>query len=481
MTLQRFKGLAIALFFCICFVLPFNVFGTTMTASTTFAGDFINSTTAGWSWTQTLDTWAGGYSQQHNAYPIYVDVREFPPENTGYHSISKNYLTFDTRAFAGVISAATLYVKRGTGIYQNGCGGYDNHLLWIRPSSQSSISSINTAEWANTNTTKYNNGGFYLSSLTANTYVAIPLNSYGIAAIQKGNYTQMQVGFDDDILRQFNHPCEISTDAEILDVYLSVETTIGASITITNPPSGSSTTTNFIMSVDYNTMGEDWQRIMIIPEIWAASSTCPDYGTETWNTETNAGWFLGGSLPSFSPFFTTSSGSLQIPMTYLEPNKSYNCVHCFMINEANATNTPDLCGAAYSFNTGSFSFSTSTPTYYYPLPGWNTYYASNSNRWTTSTPFFNTVAGVASPIIQWIGNFSVAAKNFFSATSSSARGAQIGQAIPVLRGYLTIVDDFFGGLPISGLFSFFALVCVMLIAYRLIISILNIFKSIRPF
>ena len=108
---------------------------------------------------------------------------------------------------------------------------------------------------------------------------------------------------------------------------------------------------------------------------------------------------------------------------------------------------------------------------------WASYYASNTDdKFPTSTEIFNSVADLIDLIITPFNGFISNYNAFFSATTAAAAGDTFGSAIPFLRGYLTPLNEFFSGWPIS---EYFILFLVFILVFILFKILYRIFKMIR--
>jgi len=241
-------------------------------------------------------------------------------------------------------------------------------------------------------------------------------------------------------------------------------------ITINHPVSGVEITSEFTMEIEYSN-AENYDRLMIIFEDWDASSTCPLDGTPEFDEEYSK-WFNYQSLPYFSDFFSTSTGTTTIFVDDL-PTGDYNCVRCYFINESEGTISDELC-RDYYLKVVSYIPPETTPSYYLPISNWQDYYQEHSEKFATSTPLFNALAEITEPLINWIGNIVISFQNYFDPDKAKEKGIEMGNAIPVARGYLENIDDFFGGLPISTILIFYLITALVIGIYRLVKGILAI-------
>lgn len=242
------------------------------------------------------------------------------------------------------------------------------------------------------------------------------------------------------------------------------------SITINVPADSSEVVSGFTMEIDYSD-ANGFQKLMILFEDWHASSTCPIYGTAQW-TEEYQKWFNYQSLPYFSPSFTTSTGTTTIPVSDLATG-IYNCVRCYFINETTGAISDELC-PAYDISVLVYIPPEEIPTYFLEIADWLTYYTEHSEKFATPTPLFTTMAGVFEPLISWIGSTALGFQSYFDPDVAKEKGVEMGSAIPIARGYLENIDDFFGGLPISGIFLFYIITALVVFVYRLVKGILTL-------
>ena len=114
------------------------------------------------------------------------------------------------------------------------------------------------------------------------------------------------------------------------------------------------------------------------------------------------------------------------------------------------------------------------PEEYIFLP-WESYYASTSEKFATSTPLFNSLAGSLYPIINKMGDFTLFVTEYFNVNEATIQGADLGSAIPKARGYLVTIDDFIG-LPLSLLVIFFLLTMAVVVVYKIILAMIKLLK-----
>lgn len=247
-----------------------------------------------------------------------------------------------------------------------------------------------------------------------------------------------------------------------------------SSIEITTPVSGSTITEAITFGGNYNTEGENWNRIMLVFEQWHASSTCPVYGDEMWDDEYGQGWFYYQSYPFFSESFATATGTFAILANDLRVG-TYNCVRCYFINEAGALTSVPKC-PNYWIKVGDAGIPYTILPLQFPIQSWESYYASNSEKFTTTTALFSGIVNSLNPIIQKISGFIIYFKDVFNTETATEKGTELGSAFPTARGYLTFFDDFFGSFPISALIIFYLTFLIAVIVYKIILQILKLIK-----
>jgi len=236
------------------------------------------------------------------------------------------------------------------------------------------------------------------------------------------------------------------------------------------PTDGSELSSAFEMSVEFD-YAESFERVMITFEDWDASSTCPSYGTEAWDTEYPL-YFNYQSLPYFSPLIATSTGTTTIAVSDLAA-RNYKCVRCYFILESTGGISDELC-PDYNINVLAYIPPSDLPIWYLPVTDWESYYTEHSERFATSTPLFLFWADTFEPLIVWVGNTAIFFQDYFDVNVAQARGEEMGNAVATARGYLKPIDDFFGGMPLSTVFIFYLITALVIIVYRIVKGILTI-------
>jgi len=242
-------------------------------------------------------------------------------------------------------------------------------------------------------------------------------------------------------------------------------------INIITPVDDSEMTGTFDITASYLNSGT-YEKLMITFEEWDASSTCPVYGTDEWDDEVALGYFHYQSLPYFSPLILTDDGTTTVSIYDLNAG-TYNCFKCYFVSESTGEMSGALC-PDYNLSITTYIPPEYVPSFYVPITGWTSYYASSSERWATSTAVFDNWATAFKPIMVWVGQTALFFQDYFDADVAKAKGEDIGNAIATARGYLESIDDFFGGLPLSSIFIFYIITALVVIIYRIVRGILNI-------
>lgn len=249
------------------------------------------------------------------------------------------------------------------------------------------------------------------------------------------------------------------------DFYLTIQ----PEIDITYPLDESEIIGTFEMIIDFWN-AEDYDRLMITFEDWDIGSTCPLETDPNYQAERDI-YFNSKSLPYFSSFLATSTGTTTIQVDSLEIGE-YNCNRCYFLTTTGYV-SENLC-RGYRIDVLAYIPPADVPTYYLPISEWANYYAEHSERYPTSTPIFDSMAETFSPLIIWVGNTILFFNEYFDPEEAGNRGEEIGNAVSVARGYVESIDDFFGGLPISTIFIFYLITSIVIIVYRLVKGILTI-------
>jgi hypothetical protein len=244
-------------------------------------------------------------------------------------------------------------------------------------------------------------------------------------------------------------------------------------VNIVSPASGSTVDAEFTMTATYSG-ASGYDRLMVLFEDWDASSTCPTSTDPTYDYE-YANYFNYQSFPYFSPQFSTSSGTTTIAVADLTAH-TFKCVRCYFINETSGAISLPQC-PQYTLTVGTtISPSGYPPSAYFPIQSWPAYYASSTDKWATSTALFSSWADTLQPMTLWIGNLALSFKEMFNASTSEAAGRQYGEAIPTARGYLSIVNNFFAGLPVGEIYVFYLLTALVVIVFKMISAIIHLIK-----
>ena len=143
---------------------------------------------------------------------------------------------------------------------------------------------------------------------------------------------------------------------------------------------------------------------------------------------------------------------------------------------------PENSGATFPFElAGNFGTSTEPEMdieEFEFIPTWDTFddfYASNSDKWTTSTNIGIVLDNSIGAITGWLYNLSSQLKVLD--VGKETAGQSIGQAIQNARGYLATINNFFSGFPLAEIFSIYIIVFLIILILRLI----KFIRGLLPF
>jgi hypothetical protein len=109
---------------------------------------------------------------------------------------------------------------------------------------------------------------------------------------------------------------------------------------------------------------------------------------------------------------------------------------------------------------------------------WLDYYDANSDpRFDTPTNAINAVAGSLDVVFQAVNGWLYGFQNIFQVDQASANGTSLGASIPLARGYLTQIDAFFSGFPVSSLFLFAILTILVVVVYNIVKGLLQLIRG----
>lgn len=116
--------------------------------------------------------------------------------------------------------------------------------------------------------------------------------------------------------------------------------------------------------------------------------------------------------------------------------------------------------------------------FFYPkseLLDWEAYYDEHGD-YATPSAWISGVASSTGGLLSKIGGFLGAFDENFDLNLAYSRGKELGSALPVARGYLAIIDDFLGGLPIGELLIFTFVLMLAVGTFRVIRNLVQLFK-----
>lgn len=145
-----------------------------------------------------------------------------------------------------------------------------------------------------------------------------------------------------------------------------------------------------------------------------------------------------------------------------ECGEGFDCQFC---------NTSSICATAncYWFDNFCWQFEPATTT------SWFDYY-SEYGDYPTSSAFVNQMASTTAIVFGSIGSFLAGFVEAFDTSEALAQGSNFGSAIPKMRGYLAIFNNFFGELPVAQAFLFLISFLLAVGLFRLIRNLIALFK-----
>lgn len=261
------------------------------------------------------------------------------------------------------------------------------------------------------------------------------------------------------------------------DNFVSTQpTTTESYLIIDSPATGSTASTTFNLDFTYNFKGEDYDKILFLFEAWNASSTCPEWGSDTFYEEYENGWFYQQSSPYYSEILTATSteATSTTIITDLPEGYTYNCNYCYFYKDATAsssliTKCPDYILTIQGQKPASQPV---------PITRWENYYTAHTDpKFPTSTAIFTGLSEKLDTITQNLSSFINNFRSLFDNTKAFNQGKEYGEVVPMARGYLASINSFFGDLPVSEMFIFFILTAIVVVLYRIIARILHLIRG----
>lgn len=412
-----------------------------------------------------IENWGSNYAQISDTYS------ESPPNslNTNTSSSIGNILYHFTPSMRDVEFAFDFYIP-----YASSGGGYNYVYLYNDYSSNEPPTG-----WVwRYGLRSYNHTCFW--STGSGVYNTISCNAWHTVYIKTDRasglyYYELDGGITSGwvSLRDNNTWSLVGWRTDPYDLYIEdfyfFSAPPASGLNILSPENGTSTISNFDLEFDYNLEEENYDKLYIIFESWDASSTCPEVGTEEYQTEYSNGWFKNRSSIYFSDFLS-GSGTSTMAISNLDIGE-YNCIKCYFWNSENHTTNGENKCPDYNLNIIEYLSEG------IPITSWSSYYAEHSDeKFATSTEIFDTIASTFSGLIDKLTYFSENFKSIFDTNSAYTKGQSYGQAIPTIRGYIKPINDFFGGFPVSEIFIFILIIYLVVIVYRIVIRILNLIK-----
>lgn len=106
-----------------------------------------------------------------------------------------------------------------------------------------------------------------------------------------------------------------------------------------------------------------------------------------------------------------------------------------------------------------------------------TYYAENST-YETSTALFSNLCLTLSPVLLGVGGVLTQYSANFTPSNASSTGNQLGQSVVLLRSYLSNLNSFFNGFPVSQFLILYLIALLIAILIRLIKNLIHLAKPV---
>lgn len=145
-----------------------------------------------------------------------------------------------------------------------------------------------------------------------------------------------------------------------------------------------------------------------------------------------------------------------------ECGEGFDCQFC---------NTSSTCATANCYWFDNFCWLGEPP----EVTSWFDYY-SEYGDYPTSSAFVNQMASTTAIVFGSIGSFLAGFVEAFDTSEALAQGSNFGSAIPKMRGYLAIFNNFFGELPVAQAFLFLISFLLAVGLFRLIRNLITLFK-----
>jgi len=104
------------------------------------------------------------------------------------------------------------------------------------------------------------------------------------------------------------------------------------------------------------------------------------------------------------------------------------------------------------------------------------YNTHTSNKYPEPTDFVNSLANFFNPVFKTMSGFLLSFENKFNIASASKYGEMLGSAIAETKNYTSIINNFFGGLPIGEALFIYLIFSILLIILKIIFRLVNFIK-----
>ena len=138
-----------------------------------------------------------------------------------------------------------------------------------------------------------------------------------------------------------------------------------------------------------------------------------------------------------------------------------------------------FCGSQADCETAGCYWSSANQSCWYqvsesPIVSWTDYYADNGG-YENPLPFVNNLASASAGIFASVSEMLNAFETSFDTGQALANGNTFGNAVPKARGYLTIIDNFFG-MPVAEIFLIVIIFILAVGLFRIIRGLIGLVK-----
>lgn len=214
----------------------------------------------------------------------------------------------------------------------------------------------------------------------------------------------------------------------------NLKTEYGA-VNITAPDSGSTQGQAFNLIGTYeNPATSTWTYLGFIFENW----------TSTTNPDVDAKIYQSGVF--FAPKLETATGSFNVLISGL-PKYYFNVIKCLFFNDVSQS-AIDYCPGYTLYISGWIPATGTIGVGKLPIETGISFYGLHTDpHFSTATQWYLNATAYIDQAVEVINNYWVSFADLMNASDSAQYGEQLGMSYPKARGYLEIINSFFGGIP----------------------------------